>query len=364
MQGPIAATRSAGSGAELAHQRIDGDRRARAPPVRASRRARQRLHHFRIGNEERHAVGGLNRQRDGGIVGDDNVGFLARAGWTLPRPANHNRRAVDLVKTNEMSQTDAERRRDGRPLLVGAGSGTKRPCARRKEVIGQRPQRTADQGRPACRLHPLEAVARLWSHHYSQTSSASDSTPPTSTASRTQSSATASVFCADLHRRRDSVRDAPPCARHSFRRAVCRQGSDDEGARHRPLARACSGATSKSCAVAVRRNCSCTAGPRGGLPRWEAARRCSPSRIPTNSPSRRFSFSATKSVSRCTSRGIFPACANAPLQRATARPRSASGAKAAREGGNRGVNSRHASTRAGPRTRAPNSCALPFTVTL
>ena len=56
----------------------------------------------------------------------------------------------------------------------------------------------------------------------------------------------------------------------SFRRPLRREGSGDEGARHRPLAAACCGATSKSSAAAVRRNCSCTAAPPGGSRRSAA----------------------------------------------------------------------------------------------
>ena len=154
------------SGVELVRERIDGGggyARREAPPAGMRRRDRSA---FRIGDEERHAVGGLNHQRDRGIIGNDNVGVAACSRRArISSPANHDGRSVDLVDPNQMSQIDAERRRDGRPLLVGAGSGTKSPRARRKEVVGQRPQRPADQGRTACRLHPYEAVARLWSHH-------------------------------------------------------------------------------------------------------------------------------------------------------------------------------------------------------
>src|SRR5262249_27965843 len=61
-----------------------------------------------------------------------------------------------------------------------------------------------------------------------------------------------------LHRGRDLLLYAPPRAGHSLRRPVRRQGSSDEGARHRPIAerpvaRRRSPSTGRTAATAVAR---------------------------------------------------------------------------------------------------------------
>jgi len=119
-----------------------------------------------IREQERHAIGRLDRYRDKWIVGNDDVRFRTRARReTIAGAADHHRRAMNLTKPHQVVEVDAQRRRHGGPLVVAPGSGTERPLACRKEVIGQGPQRPAYQRGSSGRLHPHEAIARLWSHH-------------------------------------------------------------------------------------------------------------------------------------------------------------------------------------------------------
>ena len=119
-----------------------------------------------IRQEQRYAIGRLDRYRYEWIVGNDDVRFRTRARKeTIAGATDLDRRAMNLTKPHQVVEVDAQRRRHGGPLLVAPGSGTEGPLARRKEVIGQGPQRPADQRGSSGRLHPDEAIARLWSHH-------------------------------------------------------------------------------------------------------------------------------------------------------------------------------------------------------
>ena len=75
--------------------------------------------------------------------------------------------AVDLVQADQMSRSDAERRSDRQPILVGGlRPESKRPVSRRKEMARIALQRDAHERRPAGGLRPFEPAARLWCHRF------------------------------------------------------------------------------------------------------------------------------------------------------------------------------------------------------
>ena len=166
MDGPTAATRSAGraSNARASALTAAAGTPAANPrqPAWAAATAPLRESASRSGTQS--AVW-IAIATSGSFESDDvRLGTRARR-EAIAGAVDHDRRAMNLTKPHQVVEVDAQRRRHRRPFVVAPGSGTERPLARRKEVIGQGPQRPADQRGSSGRLHPYEAIARLWSHH-------------------------------------------------------------------------------------------------------------------------------------------------------------------------------------------------------
>ena len=150
--------------AELARQRRDGDGRdaggQTAPPgVRGGDRAGDP-----IGEQQRHAVGGLNRQQQSAIVGNQDVGVRQRfslAPRRIAGPPHHDGGAVHLAGAGQMREVDAAGLRELGPgrIAGSAGRRSERPFARREEMDRVRLQRQAHQYPPVHRLPPLKTGA-------------------------------------------------------------------------------------------------------------------------------------------------------------------------------------------------------------
>ena len=109
MLGPIAATRSAGSRAELTRQRVDrgdgGPRRGPAPAgVNGGDSARRG-----IGNQQRHAVRRPDGDRDGRVVGNEDVGVHRILAAPQSTPDRHDRIPVDLIHPGDLAGADRRR---------------------------------------------------------------------------------------------------------------------------------------------------------------------------------------------------------------------------------------------------------------
>lgn len=130
------------SAAELARQRVDGDRRHARGQSAPARVRRRHDAGSRISDEQRDAVRGLNRQRGGWISRDDDIRVWSARPVT--RAVHNDGAAVHLMHAHEVREIDVQRGRNLPPVRVGRDDGgPERPGARRKEVIRERLERAA-----------------------------------------------------------------------------------------------------------------------------------------------------------------------------------------------------------------------------
>jgi len=147
--------------AVLMRERLDGNRRdSGGEPAPAGMRRRNRTG-ANVRNQQRDAVGGLNRKRYPWIVGNNDVGV-----GTGSRIGDDRVSAVHLMSARQMRGVNASGRGDVEPGLrrISVTRGSERPGTGCEEMRSERFERAAHEGRSGLALHPDERISRLRKH--------------------------------------------------------------------------------------------------------------------------------------------------------------------------------------------------------
>jgi len=147
--------------AVLMRERLDGDRRhSSGEPAPAGMRRRNRTG-ANVRNQQRDAVGGLNRERDPWIVGNNDVGV-----GTGSRIGDDRVSAVHLMSARQMRGVDSSRCGDVEPGVrrISVLRGSEWPGTGCEEMRSERLERAAHERRSGRALHPGERISRLRKH--------------------------------------------------------------------------------------------------------------------------------------------------------------------------------------------------------
>ena len=261
MLGPIAATTSAGLVPNSRVERVErGDRRARGGAAPAGvdgghDAARP------IGHEQRHAVGDANRHRDIGAVRDEArpLPEPLRAAASPSRTTTTVRPCTCFAMATLRAPTAAA----SRSVSAGDASASCRVVNRCGAI---RPSGTQRSAAPQDSVGPLEGVGNVRKAHVGSADASMDIIGTGLDATEISRIADAIERYGDHFVRRVFTEGeiaycrAKRELRGVVRRPLRRERSDDEGARHRPLARRVLDRRSKWSGIMARRRCSFIAG--------------------------------------------------------------------------------------------------------
>ena len=284
------------AGADARADRDDDVRRPRAELARRARRAQPRPRRggstpagvhgghgagARSAIEQRHAVGGANRDR--------HIGGCPRRARPLPAPraAARHRAASPSRITTHRSSVDllGHRRRprapDGRRQCCGIRGRRRATSCRVVNRCGAI-VRADGSAAPRPRIRSVHSKAsgtvrkaHVWHlsrrhGHYRNRHRRHRNL----TDCRRHRALRRSLRPAGVHRRRDRLLPRQAQLRRVVRRAIRGQGSGDEGARAPAIRAACSGRRSRWSGTTARRRCSSMAAPRRASRSWAAPARC------------------------------------------------------------------------------------------
>ena len=156
----------AGTAAELATQCFNGDLRYPGSQTAPARMRRSNTAGAAIADQQRHAIGSLNGERDRGVVCHQDVSVLEAMAAFPALFVHHDCRSMHLSYAHQIQSRNAYCPCNFVPPrhALAIGRGTQDPRSGREQMIGAGVERFAHQRRPVSRLHPLEASGKLRKH--------------------------------------------------------------------------------------------------------------------------------------------------------------------------------------------------------